>query len=152
MKKIEKTLLIEDNEADVDLLRIAYQENKIETEIIVKYDGEEALEYLNYAKESNPQLLPQLILLDLNLPKKSGKEILKFIKADHALRSIPIIIMSTSSVKEDVSLAYNLNANAYLTKLGDFKEFLSLVKSLKDFWYEQAVLPPLMIEKAKGNF
>ena len=130
-----KTLLIEDNPADVELLKIAFEQTQIDTDIIVKTDGQEAIDYLFELAENQPESeFPSLIFLDLNLPKKSGKEVLRLVKKDEKLRGVPIIVMSTSDFREDVELCYKLYANSYLVKPSDFSMFMDMVGSIKEFW------------------
>ncbi|WP_286756043.1 response regulator [Roseivirga sp. UBA838] len=137
-----KTLLIEDNPADVELLKIAFEQTQINTDIIVKTDGQEAIDYLFELAENQPESeFPSLIFLDLNLPKKSGKEVLRLVKKDEKLRGVPIIVMSTSDFREDVELCYKLYANSYLVKPSDFSMFMEMVGSIKEFWYNKSVLP-----------
>jgi|TARA_B100000965_G_scaffold404428_1_gene435150 two-component system response regulator len=137
-----KTLLIEDNPADVELLKIAFEQTQIDTDIIVKTDGQEAIDYLFELAENQPESeFPSLIFLDLNLPKKSGKEVLRLVKKDEKLRGVPIIVMSTSDFREDVELCYKLYANSYLVKPSDFSMFMDMVGSIKEFWYNKSVLP-----------
>ncbi|WP_420386136.1 response regulator [Roseivirga sp.] len=133
-----KTLIVEDNAADIELLKIAFAKNEIDTEIIVKTDGEAAIDYLlKLKKRCTPIAFPKLVILDLNLPKRSGKEVLEVIKRDCVLKRLPVIIMSTSDVSEEIESCYELHSNAYLVKPNDFNHFLSLVQSIKDFWYER---------------
>jgi chemotaxis family two-component system response regulator Rcp1 len=135
-------LLVEDNPGDVRLTQEALKEGKVRNHLHVAADGVEALAYLRregkYAKA--PQ--PDLILLDLNLPKKSGREVLAEIKADPALRRIPVVILTVSKAEEDVLKSYNLHANCYITKPVDLEQFLEVVKSIEDFWLTVVVLPP----------
>jgi two-component system, chemotaxis family, response regulator Rcp1 len=134
-------LLVEDNPGDVDLTRDALEESKMKNKLFVVGDGEEALEFLykkgKYAEASRPDL----IILDLNLPKKDGREVLADIKADDNLKRIPIVILTTSKAEEDVLKTYNLHANCYITKPLDFEQFLQVVKSIETFWMSIVVLP-----------
>ncbi len=135
-------LLVEDNPGDVRLTKEALKENKINNNLNVVGDGVEALDYLKkkgkYAKNSRPDL----ILLDLNLPRKDGREVLTEIKKDEGLKRIPVVILTTSSAEEDILNTYNLHANCYITKPVDLEQFLKVVKSIEDFWISIVRLPP----------
>lgn len=135
-------LLVEDNPGDVRLTREALEDCKMRNTLYVVEDGEEALAFLykkgKYAKA--PQ--PDLILLDLNLPKKDGKEVLSEIKANPGLRRIPVVILTTSKAEEDILKTYDLHANCYITKPVDFDQFISVVRKIEDFWFTIVKLPP----------
>lgn len=137
-----EVLLVEDNPGDAQLTKIALEEGKVRINLNVVEDGVEALAYLrklgNYAETTHPDL----ILLDLNLPKKDGREVLAEIKADKALRRIPVVILTTSQSEEDILKVYNLNANCYITKPVDFERFVKIVQSIEDFWFTIVKLPP----------
>jgi two-component system, chemotaxis family, response regulator Rcp1 len=137
-----KILLVEDNPADVRLTKEALTEGKIRNELDVVDNGEMALGYLrrkgNYA--SAPR--PDLILLDLNLPRKNGHEVLAEIKEDSQLKRIPVVILTTSSAEKDVLSTYNLHANCYITKPVDLNQFMEVVKTIEDFWLTIVRLPP----------
>ena len=141
VKPIE-ILLVEDNEADVRLTREALKENKVANELHVVGDGEEAIAFLRqqgkYAEESRPDL----ILLDLNLPKKDGREVLAEIKADDDLKRIPVVVLSISKAEEDILKTYNLHANCFITKPIDLEQFVIVVQSIEDFWLSVVKLPP----------
>jgi CheY-like chemotaxis protein len=134
-------LLIEDNEGDARLAKEAMRDSKIRNTIHHVSDGEEAMAFLRmqgkYAKESRPDL----ILLDLNLPKKDGREVLAEIKGDESLRRIPVVILTVSSAEEDILKSYNLHANCYITKPIDLDQFLKVVRSIEDFWLTIVKLP-----------
>lgn len=137
-------LLVEDNPADVRLIREAFKDNKTKNDFHVEQDGEAAINYLNNLKSNgngNGTTRPDLIILDLNLPKKNGFEVLEKIKSSPVLRSIPVVVLSTSDSEEHIYKSYNLNANCYITKPVDFNKFLDVVKVIESFWFEVAKLP-----------
>ncbi|GJL62656.1 MAG: response regulator [Nitrospirales bacterium] len=135
-------LLIEDSPSDVRLTQEAFQTARIYNTIHVVQDGMSAINFLqqNAPYEKVPR--PDLILLDLNLPKKDGREVLKDIKSDSSLRQIPLVILTTSSDEEDVMKSYDLHANAYLVKPIDVQSFIKMVQSLEQFWLSFVKLPP----------
>jgi chemotaxis family two-component system response regulator Rcp1 len=135
-------LLVEDNPGDVRLTQEALREGKVRNHLHVAVDGVEALAFLRREGQYANAPQPDLILLDLNLPKKSGREVLAEIKADPALRRIPVVILTVSKAEEDVLKSYNLHANCYITKPVDLDQFLEVVKSIEDFWLTVVVLPP----------
>jgi chemotaxis family two-component system response regulator Rcp1 len=135
-----RVLLIEDNPADVRLTRLALSEVST-TEVDVAADGEQALSMLRQRDGHENAARPDLILLDLNLPKKHGHEVLAEIKGDPTLRSIPVVVFSTSHYHEDVDRSYRLQANAYVSKPRDLEEFLETVRSCEAFWRSAAALP-----------
>lgn len=134
-------LLVEDNPGDVLLTKEALNENKIKNELHIAGDGEEALKFLRREDgyENSPR--PDLILLDLNLPKKDGREVLNEIKNDENLKRIPVIVLTTSKSEEDVLKMYNLHANCYITKPINLESFIRVVKSIEDFWFTVVKLP-----------
>lgn len=140
--RLFELLLVEDNPGDALLTKIALEEGKVRINLNVVEDGVEALLYLRkigrYATASDPDL----ILLDLNLPKKDGREVLAEIKADRVLKRIPIVILTTSQSEEDILKVYNLNANCYITKPVDFERFVKIVQTIEDFWFTIVKLPP----------
>jgi two-component system, chemotaxis family, response regulator Rcp1 len=134
-------LLVEDSEPDVRLTQEALQEAKVKNRLWVVEDGEEALQFLRRQGPYADVPRPDLILLDLNLPRKDGRAVLKDIKADDSLRRIPVVILTTSKSEEDVLRAYDLHANCYITKPVDFNRFMEVVKSIEDFWLTVVRLP-----------
>lgn len=134
-------LLIEDNPADVLLTREAFRESRYLPKISVAEDGEVALRYLRRQGRYADASRPDLILLDLNLPKKDGRELLAELKADPYLRQIPVIVLTTSEAEQDIERAYELHANCYLTKPFDINEFVRKVRSIEDFWLTVVRLP-----------
>ena len=139
--KFADILLIEDNEGDVFLTKKAFQKAKVSNEIFVAKDGEVAMEMLHKRGEFHNLPRPDIILLDINLPKKDGCEVLQEIKADDVLRTIPVVILTGSKAEEDVIRSYNLHANAYLVKPVDLYKFQEIIQSLEDFWFNVVVLP-----------
>ncbi len=140
VKPIE-ILLIEDSPGDVDLAREALAETKIRNILRVVSDGEEAMAFLQRTGKYAEAPRPGLILLDLNLPRKDGREVLKEIKSNDNLKRIPVVILTTSGEEEDVLRSYNLHANCYITKPIDLKQFLKVVKSIEEFWLTIVRLP-----------
>lgn len=134
-------LLVEDNPGDVMLIEEALRESGSDANLSVAKDGEEALAYLNRQGEYADAHLPDLILLDLNLPKKNGYEVLKRIKSDQRLRHIPVIILTTSEAEKDVIDAYELSANCYITKPADLEGFFSTMRVIQSFWLTTVKLP-----------
>lgn len=131
-----RILLVEDNEGDIILTTEALKEGKIKNEIIVAKDGQEALDLL-YTTSA----LPDLILLDINLPKVNGLEVLHAIKTDDRLRTIPVIMLSTSGAENDILTSYNNYANCFITKPVDFNSFMDVVRTIEDFWISIVKLP-----------
>ena len=135
-------LLVEDNPGDVDLAREALEETKMCNKLHVAFDGEEATAFLRREGQFANAPRPDLILLDLNLPKKDGREVLAEIKADESLKRIPVVILTMSRDEEDVLKTYSLHANCYITKPIDLSQFMKVVKSIEEFWLGIVVLPP----------
>jgi CheY-like chemotaxis protein len=134
-------LLVEDNEGDILLTQDALEEAKIITKLSVVKDGKKAIDFLTNQGEYLNEAMPDLILLDVNLPKKNGHEVLGYIKKDEILRRIPVIMLTTSSFKKDVNLAYENYANCYITKPIDGKEFVNVVTTIENFWISIVKLP-----------
>lgn len=141
--KIIEILLVEDNPGDVRLTQEALKDFKMFSSLHVVNDGEEAIAFLHKEGIYNNVPRPDLILLDLNLPKKSGREVLEEIKADDSLKRIPVVVLTTSQSEDDISNAYNLNANCYVTKPVDFDQFMKVVQSIEAFWLTIVKLPPV---------
>lgn len=135
-------LLIEDNPGDIELTKIALEDNKMTINLSVVEDGVEALKFLKKEGKYANAPHPDLILLDLNLPRKDGREVLAEMKADPILKRIPVVILTTSQAEEDVLRAYNLCANCYITKPVDFDRFVKIVRSIENFWFTIVKLPP----------
>jgi CheY-like chemotaxis protein len=134
-------LLVEDNVGDVGLIEEVFEEAKIRNNLHVAEDGEEAMLYLRGKGKFAGSPRPDIIILDLNLPKKDGREVLREIKEDSNLKNIPVVILTTSNAEKDVLQAYELHANAYVTKPLDFNEFMKVVESIANFWLEVVQLP-----------
>ena len=135
-----KLLLVEDTPSDVRLIREALKDTPVPVEITVAYDGVEAMEILR-ASDVTGQNRPDLMLLDLNLPRMNGREVLAEVKSSPTLKQIPILVMTSSHADEDIAQAYALNANCYITKPGDLGEYISVVRAIEDFWFLTATLP-----------
>ena len=140
MRAIE-ILLVEDNPGDVRLTQEALGEAKVRNNLAVAKDGVEALQYLRREPPFGDATRPDLILLDLNLPRKDGREVLAEIKADPDLRRLPVVVLTTSSAEKDVLESYNLYANCYITKPVDLDQFVRIVSSIEDFWLTIVKLP-----------
>jgi CheY-like chemotaxis protein len=140
VKPIE-VLLVEDNPGDVRLTREALKEGRMWSNLHVVEDGEVALAFVRQQGAYTNAPRPDLILLDLNLPKINGREVLSNIKADENLKRIPVVILTTSQSEEDILKAYNLNANCYITKPVDFDQFLKVVRAIEEFWLTIVKLP-----------
>ena len=135
-------LMVEDNPGDVRLTKEALKDAKVSNTLRVVEDGALALDYLHRRGVYVDAPRPDLILLDLNLPKKNGREVLEEIKQDVNLKSIPVVILTTSQAEEDVVRAYSLHANCYITKPVDFTQFAKIVRTIEDFWLSIVTLPP----------
>ena len=136
-------LLVEDNPADARLIMEFFKDINVKNNLYIMHDGMEAMDFLfRRSKENTTKYRPDLIILDLNLPKMSGREILKEIKEDKDLKTIPVLILTTSDAIEDVKECYNHYANCYLTKPVDFDEFMKIMKAIKNFWFNKVELPP----------
>jgi CheY-like chemotaxis protein len=135
-------LLVEDNPGDVRLTKEALKEGRFANIINVAVDGFEAMAFLRREGKYANASRPDLILLDLNLPKKNGREVLAEIKADSNLKSIPVVVLTSSQAEKDIVATYNLHANCYITKPVDFEQFICVVRSIEDFWFAVVKLPP----------
>jgi chemotaxis family two-component system response regulator Rcp1 len=135
-------LLVEDNPGDIRLTREGLKEGRIFNNLSVVEDGVAAMAFLRREGEYADAPHPDLILLDLNLPKKDGREVLKEIKSDPKLRRIPVVILTTSRAEEDIKGTYNQHANCYIIKPVDFDQFVNVVKTVEDFWFTIVRLPP----------
>lgn len=136
-----ETLLVEDSPGDVRLIQESLRDGKIANHLHVVGDGVEALAFLRRKGKYADAPRPDLILLDLNLPKKNGREVLEEIKADADLRRIPVVVLTTSNAEQDILKSYGLNANCYITKPVDLEQFLAAVRSIEDFWLTAVKLP-----------
>ena len=136
-------LLVEDNPGDARLTLEAFKEGRVLNNITVIRDGVEALEYLRRQGKYADAPVPDLVLLDLNLPKKDGRQVLEEIKTDDKLKRMPVIVLSTSASQEDVARSYGAHANCYITKPVDLDQFLHVVQSIESFWLSLVKLPSL---------
>ena len=134
-------LLVEDNPGDVRLTVEALKEGKLRNHMSVAADGEEALAFLRRENGHAAAPRPDLVLLDLNLPRKDGREVLAEMKEDPDLRRIPVVILTTSKAEEDIARTYDLHANCYITKPVDLDQFITVVKSIESFWFSVVSLP-----------
>ena len=146
MNQIDKNqfiniLLVEDNVGDIRLTQEVFKQGKIKNTLHVVMDGEEAIHYLKKTGKYKKVETPDIILLDLNLPKKDGKEVLAEIKADKELKRIPVIILTTSAAQQDIMNTYSNHANCYIMKPVDFNQFISIVRTIEDFWLSIVKLP-----------
>ena len=139
-------LLIEDNPADIRLTQEAFREARLQNTVHVVQDGVNAMAFIRQTAPFQQAPRPDLILLDLNLPKKDGREVLKEIKSDTHTRTIPVVVLTTSDDEADVLRSYNLHANAYLVKPIDILQFIKMIQSLEDFWLSVVKLPPKVSE------
>jgi CheY-like chemotaxis protein len=137
-----KILLVEDNKGDIGLITEFFSDAKVRTNLHITEDGDEAIRFLYGKDKFSGFTLPDIIILDWNLPKKDGSEVLKEIKENNNLKNIPVIILTTSSAEKNLSRAYDLHANAYIIKPLDFDEFMKVIGSIQDFWFKSVTLPP----------
>ena len=135
-------LLVEDNPADVRLTQEALKEGKMANDLHVVSDGEQAVQFLRRQDAFADAPRPDLILLDLNLPKKSGRDVLAEIKGDEELKRIPVVVLTTSKAEEDICRSYDLNCNCFVTKPVDFDQFVDVIRSIDRFWLSVVTLPP----------
>ena len=142
--KPKNVLLVEDNPADIRLTQEALKEGPVQVDLSVATDGVEAVEFLHRTGKYRNAPRPELILLDLNLPRKNGREVLSEIKSDPDLKRIPVLVMTTSKARQDIARAYSLNANCYITKPIDLEDFIDVMRSIEDLWLRKASLPDLV--------
>jgi CheY-like chemotaxis protein len=135
-------LLVEDNPGDVGLTRETLKDSKLLSHISVVDDGVKAMAFLRLEGKYAKATRPDLILLDLNLPRKGGREVLEEIKTDEQLRRIPVVVLTTSSAEQDILQTYNLHANCFITKPVDLDQFTTVVKAIEEFWLTIVKLPP----------
>jgi len=135
-------LLVEDNPGDVRLTREALKEGKVRNNLHVVEDGVEAMAFLRRADRYADTVRPDMVLLDLNLPRKGGREVLAEIKTDEDLMRIPVVILTTSKAEEDILRSYNSHANCYITKPVDLDQFIKVVQATENFWFTIVTLPP----------
>lgn len=142
MSEIIEILMVEDDPGDADLMQELLEEAKVMLHVNVVNDGVKALAYLRQEGEYTNAKRPDLILLDLNLPRKDGREVLQTIKNDPTLRMIPVVVLTTSDADEDILKSYNLGANSYVTKPVGLVQFAKIVKSIEAFWFTVVKFPP----------
>jgi CheY-like chemotaxis protein len=135
-------LLVEDDPGDTLMIKEAFEDNKVRNRLSCVSDGEEALAFLRREGEHAEAPRPDLILLDLNLPRKDGREVLAEIKDDEELSTIPVVVLTTSEAEEDIVRSYKLHANAYITKPVDFERFIKVVRQIDEFFVAVVKLPP----------
>lgn len=141
MERPFRILLVEDQESDVELTRLALDSGAIEYQLTVKRTGEAAVDYLLGLLKKDDGELPDLAILDLNLPGISGTEVLKTIKSDEVLRSVPTVVLSTSESKDEIQRVYDLHANAFMSKPSEFDRFAELIDRAVEFWFRAVRLP-----------
>lgn len=139
-KEKPRILLVEDNPGDIRLTQEALKESQMEIHLDVVSDGEQALDFLMKRNKYADAILPHIILLDLNLPKKNGIEVLKEVKTNDSLKRIPIIVLTTSDADHDISKAYSLHANCYILKPVDFDDFAKVIKLVETYWFSTVQL------------
>lgn len=139
--KVIEILLVEDNPGDVRLAQEALKESKVRNRLFVVEDGVEAMAFLRQQGKYADTPRPDLILLDLNLPRKSGREVLSEVKTDDSLKRIPVVVLTSSTAEEDVMKCYDHHANCYISKPLDFNQFMEVTKSIEEFWLTIVKLP-----------
>ena len=139
--RLIEILLVEDNPGDADLIIEVLEDSKIRNRMFVAEDGEEALNFLYKRGEFSDAPNPDLVLLDLNLPRKDGREVLAEIKEDPKLRRIPVVVLTTSKAEEDIIKSYDLHANSYISKPVDIDQFIKVIRTFEDFWLDIVKLP-----------
>jgi CheY-like chemotaxis protein len=142
MEAIE-ILLVEDNPGDVRLTREALKDSKLHNNLSVVEDGAEALAFLRREGKYVNAPRPDILLLDLNLPRIDGRQVLEEIKQDDELKRIPVVVLTTSASEQDILMSYNLHANCYITKPVDLNQFITIVKNIENFWFSIVKLPPV---------
>jgi two-component system, chemotaxis family, response regulator Rcp1 len=135
--------LVEDNRGDIRLIQEALKTTAVQCQVVIARDGMEAMAYLRQDGEHKDAVRPDLILLDLNLPKKDGREVLAEIKADPELRHIPVVVLTTSRNEEDIFKSYDLHVNCYISKSRNLSQLFKIVRGIEEFWLETATLPPI---------
>lgn len=134
-------LLVEDNPGDVRLTQEAFREGNVPVNLSVTMDGVEAIKFLKKQEGYEDAPTPDLILLDLNLPKLDGREVLEEIKTDPYLKHLPVVVLTTSNAEQDIMRSYNLYVNSYINKPVDFDRFFDIIKKIEEFWFNTAILP-----------
>ena len=138
---VKTILLVEDNRGDVRLIQEAFKSTTARCQVVVVRDGMEAMSYLHQEGEFSDSLLPDLVLLDLNLPKKDGREVLAEIKADPKLKHLPVVVLTTSLNEDDILKSYDLHVNCYIAKSRNVAQLFKIVRGIEEFWLETAALP-----------
>ncbi|QLE58051.1 response regulator [Nostoc sp. TCL26-01] len=141
-EKHKTIFLVEDNKADIRLIQEAFKNSLIPHQVVTVRDGMDAMAYLRQEGEYTHALRPDLILLDLNLPRKDGREVLAEIKADPTLKRIPVVVLTTSRNEDDIFHSYNLHVNCYITKSRNLTQLFQIVKGIEEFWLSTVTLPP----------
>ncbi len=139
--RFAEILLVEDNPGDVRLTLEAFKEGKLANNVNVVGNGVEAMDYLHRRGKYANAARPDLILLDLNMPKKDGREVLQEVKNDPQLRTIPVIVLTTSAAETDILKSYDLHVNCYIQKPVDYEEFLRVLRHIENFWFSAVILP-----------
>ena len=138
---VKTILLVEDNRGDVRLIQEAFKSTTARCQVVVVRDGMEAMSYLRQEGEFSNSLLPDLVLLDLNLPRKDGREVLAEIKADPKLKHLPVVVLTTSLNEDDILKSYDLHVNCYIAKSRNVAQLFKIVRGIEEFWLETAALP-----------
>lgn len=141
MKKGPKILLIEDNSGDVELITQSFKDRQLSSKIKIINNGEEALKYLSLKENEAMEYRPDIVLLDINIPKVGGKEILHYIKTSEQLKMIPVIMLTTSSLQSDLAYCYSNYANCYIVKLADVNEYIRVIRCIEAFWLDCVTYP-----------
>jgi CheY-like chemotaxis protein len=145
MKPVYAILLVEDNPADIKITQRALRESELSVELVVVRDGQQAVDYLlrqGALADDESWRVPELILLDLNLPRLTGREVLERIRSTPMLRSVPVVVLTTSRRHEDVQEVYAAGANTYIEKPQDFRRFVDVLRTIHRYWLDTAILPP----------
>jgi chemotaxis family two-component system response regulator Rcp1 len=141
-EKLKTIFLVEDNKADIRLIQEAFKNSSIPHQVVTVRDGMDAMAYLRQEGEYSNALRPDLILLDLNLPRKDGREVLAEIKTDPLLKRIPVVVLTTSRNEDDIFHSYELHVNCYITKSRNLNQLFQIVKGIEEFWLSTVTLPP----------
>jgi len=139
-------LLVEDNDGDILLTREAFEDARLPNRLSVVRDGKEAMDFLNKEGKYQDEVIPDIVLLDINLPKRNGHQVLQFIKGEDNFKHMPVIMLTTSSSERDINLSYQHYANCYITKPVEANDFLSVISRIEDFWISTVHLPILKTE------
>jgi chemotaxis family two-component system response regulator Rcp1 len=140
--RLAEILLVEDNEDDIEFTRLAFNRVRLANPLHIATDGVEGLAFLRRQGKYAGAVRPELVLLDLNMPRMNGREMLSVMKSDEDLRRIPVIVLTTSDAESDVMRAYDMHANAYMTKPAEFTRFLGMATQIAEYWFAMVKLPP----------